>query len=217
MSKLIAVVLLVAFSAAAAQAQPGSRVSLGGGIGWTNYSDGAFTTRTNPRLVPEYHFQLKAYSERTNGLKWGVKGGLGYSTPDRHDFIGAFETKTGSLRMIPVMAGGGPSYQMGPMRLAAGVVAGASFNHFTVDDAARTAYRDRLASTLNSINAKNSLVVRPDASLWYNFTPSLGLHSSMSWTFNRPRVETTVNGVTSSTRWNADHLGYQVGLAYGVF
>ncbi|HTM57541.1 MAG TPA: outer membrane beta-barrel protein [Candidatus Udaeobacter sp.] len=216
MSKLLAALILVAILAPGAQAQPGSRVSLGAGAGWTNYSNGAFTDK-GPSLVPEYHFQLKPSSERTNGLKWGVKGGLGYSTPDRHDMIGGFDTKTGNLRMIPVMVGGGPSYQMGPMRLGAGVVAGASFNHFTVDDAARTGYRDRLGSTLNSINAKNSVAVRPDVSLWYNFTPSVGLHSSVSYTYNRPTVETTVNGVTTSERWNADHLGYQVGLAYGIF
>jgi hypothetical protein len=64
---------------------------------------------------------------------------------------------------------------------------------------------------------KNSLVVRPDVSLWYNLTSRVGLHSSVSYTMNRPEVKTTVDGVPTWSRWVADRWSYQAGLAFGVF
>jgi hypothetical protein len=215
MKKTFTALVLAAMMATTAHAQPGSRLALGAGVGFQNYRDGAFSGRSTT-LVPEYHFGLTPHSDR-QGLSFGLKGGLGYSRPDRSDFIGGFETSTGSLRVFSVMVGAGPSYRSGPLRIGVGVVAGPSFNSFTVDDAARAAYRDRLGATLNSIDVKNSVVVRPDVSLWYNFTDRMGLHSSVSYTTNRPIVETTVDGVRTRTRWNADRWSYQAGLAFGVF
>jgi A/G-specific adenine glycosylase len=58
---------------------------------------------------------------------------------------------------------------------------------------------------------------RPDAGIWYNITPSLGLHTSVGYMINRPLVKTTVDGVTTSTRWKTDKLGYQAGVALGIF
>jgi hypothetical protein len=215
MNKTIAALVLVAVSATAAHAQPGQRLALGAGIGFHDYADKSFSSK-NPSVVPEYHIGLTPNGSR-EGLRFGWKGSIGYSNPDRSDFIGGLETKSGNLRMIPLMAGAGPSYRTGPLSIGVGVVAGPSFNKFSIDDAARAAYRDRLGATLNSIEVQNSLAVRPDASLWYNFAPWVGLHSSVTYTINRPMVKTTVNGVTTSTRWKTDRLGYQAGLAFGVF
>ena len=215
MRRAITVLVLSAVMATAAHAQPGNHLALGPGVGFNSYADKSFTGR-GVSIIPEYHLGLTPPSRR-DGFSFGLKGGIGYATPDRHDFIGGTETTSGSLRLVPVMVGAGPSYRSGPLRVGVGVVAGPSFNKFSVDPAASAAYRDRLDATLNSIEVKNSVAVRPDASIWYNLTPSVALHTAAGYTFNRPQVKTTVDGVTTTTRWNTDRLGYQVGLTYGVF
>lgn len=215
MKKTCTMFVLATLLATTAHAQPGEHFALGMGVGFHNYKDNGFQGK-KVAIIPEYHFGLTPHSER-EGLSFGLKAGLGYSNPDRSDFIGGFETTTGTLRMVALMVGAGPSYRNGPVRLGMGIVAGPSFNKFTVDDAARAAYRDRLGETLNSIEMKNSFAARPDVSLWYNFTDKVGLHSSVGYTINRPIVETTVNGVQSRMRWNADRWSYQAGLAYGIF
>lgn len=215
MRKIGTMLVLATLVATAAHAQPGEHLALGAGVGFHNYANGAFSGK-NAVLVPEYHFGLTPHADR-EGLNFGLKAGLGYSNPDRSDPIGGFETTTGTLRMVALMVGAGPSYRNGPLRIGMGVVAGPSFNKFTVDDAARVAYRDRLGATLNSIEVKNSFAARPDMSVWYNLTEKVGLHSSVGYTINRPVVETTVDGVKTRSRWTADRWSYQVGLAFGVF
>jgi len=207
--------VLVAVLATAAHAQPGERLALGAGVGLNDYVDGAFHGK-KVNIVPEYHFGLTPHSDR-DGLSFGLKGGIGYAHPDRSDGVAGAETTTGSLRVLSVMAGAGPSYRRGPLRLGMGVVAGPSFNTFTVSDQARAAYRDRLGATLNSIKVKNSVTVRPDVSLWYNVADKWGIHSAVSYTSNRPTVETTVDGVTTKTQWKTDRWSYRAGLAYGIF
>jgi hypothetical protein len=215
MRKTFTAFVLVAMLATTAHAQPGNHFAVGAGVGFRHYVNGGFSGKS-VAAVPEYHFGLTSHSDR-QGLSFGLKGGIGYSQPDRREMIGGFETTTGNLRVVSVMAGAGPSYRTGPLRIGMGVVAGPSFNRFSVDDAARVAYRDRSGATLNSIKVKNSVAVRPDASVWYNLTDRVGLHSSVSYTSNQPIVETTVNGVTTQTRWNTDRWTYKVGLALGVF
>ena len=119
--------------------------------------------------------------------------------------------------MVSVLVGAGPSYRTGPFSVGLGVVAGPSFNNFSVDDAARVAYSDRVGATLNSITAKNSITVRPNLGLWYDLTSRVALHSSVDYTVNRPRVLTDIDGTISSERWMLDRWSYQAGLAYGLF
>jgi hypothetical protein len=214
MKKAFAALILAAMTATTAHAQPGAHVGAGVGLGWHNYRDPAFSSQ-NPSIVPEYHFGLTPHAKR-QGLSFGLKGGVGYTDVDRNDFIGGFETRSGRLRMIPAMVGAGPSYRTGPVRIGMGVVVGPSFNNFSVDNAARAAYVSN-GATLNSIKVENSVAVRPDVSLWYNLTDRVGLHTSASYTINRPMVRTTVDGVESSTRWNTDRWNYQAGLALGIF
>jgi hypothetical protein len=215
MSKAIAALALVALLATTAHAQPEKRLSLGVGVGVNGYADKSFSS-PSPSIEPEYHLRLTTHGDR-EGFSFGWRGSIGYSNPDRSDFIGGEEMRTGTLRMIPVMAGFGPFYRTGPLSIGMGVVAGPSFNTFSVDDASRAAYRDRLGATLNSIDVQTSVAVRPDASLWYNLTPWLGPHTGVSYTINRPLVKTTVDGVTTTTRWKTDKLGYQAGFVVGVF
>jgi hypothetical protein len=216
MRRASAAIIFAMLIATTAHAQPGSRVSLGAGIGFHNYRDASFPTNNNWSLVPEYNIRLSSNGNR-QGLSFGFKGGVTYSQPDREDFIGGVETKSGNLRMVSVLVGAGPTYRTGPFSVGLGVVAGPSFNNFSVDDAARVAYRDRFGETLNSITAKNSIAVKPNLGVWYDLTDRLALHSSVDYTVNRPQVITNIDGNISSQRWMLDRWGYQLGLAYGIF
>ena len=215
MRKTCTALVQAAMLATTAHAQPGKHLALGAGVGIHDYSDNSFRSRS-ASIIPEYHFGLTPHSD-ADGFSFGLKGGINYAQPERDDFIGGLETTTGKLRLFPVMVGAGPSYRSGPLRVGMGVVVGPSFNKFTVNDAARVAYRDRLGETLNAIEVKNSFAARPDVSVWYNFSEKVGLHTSVSYTINRPVVETTVDGVQTESRWKTDHWSYHAGLAYGIF
>src|SRR5262245_28454807 len=147
MKSTFAAIVLAAMIASAAHAQPGDRVSLGAGIGFHNYRDAAFPSK-NPSIVPEYHFGLFSNGNR-QGLSFGLKGGITYAQPGRNDLIGGLETKTGDLRMVSAMVGAGPTYRTGPLSFGMAILAGPSFNSFSVDDGASAAYRDREDATLN--------------------------------------------------------------------
>lgn len=214
MKKLITALALGALFATAAHAQPG-RVTIGAGVGFRNYVDNKFSG-TSTAIVPEYHLGFGERSDR-NGLRWGLKGGIIYSHPDFSDFVAGSETSIGSLQVVSAMGGFGPSYRNGPFAIGLGVVAGPSFNKFTIDDAARDAYSTRLDATLNSVKVKNSLAVRSGVSAWYNLTHRLGVHSTVSYTANRPTVETTIDGVTTQSKWKMDRWSYQMGLGIGLF
>jgi hypothetical protein len=215
MKKTFAALVLGMTMATAAHAQPGDRVALGAGIGFNTYRDGAFSSK-NPSVVPEYNLGFVPHTNR-RGLSLGLMGGVGYLSVDRSGFIGDFETRSGNLRMFTAMVGAGPSYRAGPLSIGVGVVAGPSFNNFSVDNGARAAYRDRLGATLNSIKVEDSFAAEPNLNAWYNLTPRLGLHGAVGYTINRPMVRTTVDGVTSSTRWTTDGWSYDAGLALGIF
>lgn len=215
MGKAILAVSLVALMASTARAQPGEHLALGGGLGFHSYADGNFSSGKSPAIAPIYSIALRRSS--SEGWSWAPKYGLGYANPERQDDVGGVAVTTGRLRMIPVMVGVGRHYQHGPVSLGFGVAAGPSFNRFVIDEAARTAYRDRLGQTLNSITANTSIATRPDLNVWYDFNRWLGLHGSADYTFNHPTARTTANGVATPTKWNADHMSYGVGLAVKVF
>jgi len=214
MKRTFAAVLFAAMFATTAHAQPDGRVSIGAGLGFHDYRDSAFP-KGSWSVVPEYNLRW-SHGDR-QGLSFGLKGGITYSQPSRDDFIGGLQTKTGDLRMVSALVGAGPTYRTGPFSISTGVVAGPSFNSFSVDDAARAAYSDRLGATLNSIKVKNSMVVRPTLGLWYDLSSRWALHSSVDYTVNRPMVTTTVDGETNSSRWMLDKWGYQAGVAFGLF
>jgi len=215
MKKTLAAIVLAAMVSSTACAQPAAHVSLGAGVSFHDYRS-THLSSGNPSFGPDYHLGL-ASNHRRQGLSFGFKGGISYSRPDRSEPIGGVATRTGELRALALMAGVGPTYRTGPFSIGMNVLAGPSFNHFEVDDAARTAYRDRYGVTLNSIGVKSSIAVRSGVGLWYNFTDRVGLHSSVSYTVNRPVVTATFNGVTNTSRWMLDRWSYQAGLAVGLF
>jgi hypothetical protein len=213
--KTFTVLVLAATLATAAHAQPNGRLKLGVAVGFHEYSNGNFSVQS-VSISPHYGIGFSSNTHR-QGLSFGLRGGIGIAHPDRSDDVAGSRIQTGSLRSVAVMGGAGSTYRTGPLSIGLAVVAGPSFNKFSLDEAMRVAYRDHYGATLNSIEVKHSVAVRPNVSIWYNLTDRLGLQSSVGYTANRPTVETTINGVTTRGRWNADRWSYQTGFAFGIF
>lgn len=205
---------LLMLIATAASAQTGKHLALGGAVGLTHYIDEDFSSK-NPGFSIAYRFRLNPESKE--GWSWAPRSGLGWSNRKTSTDIGGTRTQLGKLQTILIMAGVQRKLRQGPWQLGMGVVAGGSINHFEVDRAARDAYQNRLGLALTEIKIKNSIAIRPEVGAWYDLSEWFALHGSVSYLFNRPKAETTLGGVTTSSTWKTDHASVSVGLVVGVF
>lgn len=206
--------LLLMLMASSASAQTGKHFSLGAGIDFSKYADSDFKAK-NPGATFAYRINPKP--EAPDGWRWGFKTGLGYSKRSTTTEIGGIRTKLGRLQMIQILVGGQRSLRQGPWQVGIGVVAGPSFNHYDVDAGARDAYQTRLGTTLDRVKVGNSIAVKPEANAWYNLNRWFALQGTLSYIVNRPKAETTVGGVTSSSHWKTDHASVGLSLVVGIF
>jgi hypothetical protein len=201
MKGLMLALVGVALLTSVAQAQTGRRIALGVGLGLHKYVDSDFTQK-NPGISLVYRLALKP------GVKegWALepKATFDWFKTDVRADVGTVDTHIGKLRSIPVLVGAGPSYRHGRTKVGVAIVAGPSFNHFTADSSTR------------STAVKNSLFVRPEASVWYDVSSRLGLHAGLSYVYNRPTAETTAGGSTTSAKWKTDHINFSLGFAIGI-
>ena len=212
-SGMLGLVLMV-LMASAASAQTGKHVALGVGLGVTNYLDKDFSSK-NPGISLAYRIRLRP--DTKDGWTWAPKGSLGWSKRKTSADIGGIPTQLGKLQIIPIMGGVQRSLRKGPWQVALGVVGGVSINHFEVDGAARDAYQSRLGLVLGDIKVKNSIEVRPDVNACYDLSKWFAVQGSLSYVFNRPKAETTLGGVTTSSTWKTDHASASIGLVVGIF
>jgi hypothetical protein len=202
MKVLMLALMGVAIITSAAQAQTGKHVALGVGLGFHEYVDNGFSQKS-PALSLIYRLALNP--RMSEGWIFEPKGTLNWFKTDVQADVGGVDTHIGKLRSIPVLVGGGPSYRHGRTKIGVAILAGRAFNQFTVDN------------SVSSMTVKNSLVVSPEASLWYDIGSRLGLYGGLSYVYNRPTAETTSGGSTTSAKWNTDHLNFSVGFAFGIF
>jgi hypothetical protein len=215
MQKIVFALFLVSITAPAASAQTGKLVAVGAGITLHKYGDNDFTPRNNPSVTFDYRISLHRHSRQ--GWKWEPKGGFSWFHADTELPVGGVETSIGELRARPIMGGIERAYRDGPLKVGVSIIGGPSFNHFSVNDAARAAYAGRLGQDLTAIKAKNSFALRPEFSAWYDLNQWIALHAAVNYVINRPTVETTASGATTSDRWNTDHVNAHVGFVFGVF
>lgn len=208
-------VLLIALVAApAAMAQTGKHLALGASVGTSKYIDDHFHSK-NIDISPSYRLSLK--TDRKDGWSWALKSGLGWSRRDVSGEVGGSDADLGKLQTVLIMGGGQRVFRQGPFQAGAGIVAGPSFNRFDVGRAARDAYQSRLGVPLDDIKVKTSVAVRPDVSAWYDLNQWVAVGATVSYTFNRPKTETTAGGVTSESTWKTDHTSASVGFVVGIF
>jgi hypothetical protein len=215
MRRVIVGLFLVSMLAPAASAQTGKRVAVGGGITGHKYTDSNFTAHKNPSITFDYRISFSRNPKQ--GWKWEPKGGFSWFRANTDMAVGGFDTRIGRLRARPFMGGIERAYRDGPMKVGVSIVGGPSFNHFTVSEDARIAYATRLGQDLTSVKPKTSFAVRPELSAWYDLGKSFAVHASVNYVINRPTVETTAGGTTTSDRWKTDHFNIHVGLVVGVF
>jgi len=201
MKRLMLALMGVAMIASAAQAQTGRRLALGAGLGFHKYVDSDFSQK-NPGISIVYRLALHPGVKR--GWTLEPKGTVDWFKTDVKTDVGPVDIHLGKLRSIPVLVGAGPSYRHGRTKIGVAILAGPSFNQFTGDKGS------------NPITVKNSVMVRPETSLWYDVSSRLGLHAGVSYVYNRPSAETTSGGSTTSAKWKTDHVNFSVGFAVGI-
>ncbi len=215
MRRVIVGLFLASMLAPAASAQTGKRVAVGGGVTGHKYVDSNVTAYRNPSVSFDYRISFNRNPKQ--GWNWDPKGGFSWFRANIDMAVGGSDTRIGRLRARPFMGGIERSYRNGPMKVGVSIVGGPSFNHFTVSDDARFAYATRLGQSLTSVKPKTSVAVRPELSVWYDLGEWFAVHVAVNYVINRPTVETTVGGTTTSDRWNTDHLNMHIGVVVGVF
>ena len=208
--------LLILVAAPAALAQTGKRVAIGGAIGLTRYADDDFGFGSkDPSFSLAYRVRMNPAAR--SGWAWAPKSSFGLTKRDASSDIGGTRTHLGQLQTIQVMGGVQRVMHQGPWQVGLGVAAGPSINDFSVDAGARDAYQSRLGTDLGDVNVKNSIAVKPEFSAWYDLSRMLGVQGSLSYLFNRPKVETTSGGVTTTSTWKTDRASAKLGLVVGIF
>jgi opacity protein-like surface antigen len=201
MKGLILAALGVAMLASSAQAQTDRRLAIGVGLGFHKYIHDDFSQKS-PGVGLVYRIGKPGARQ---GWSLEPKGTVDWFSTNALDHAGGVETRLGKIRSIPVLVGAGPSYRNGRTKVGIAVMAGPSFNHFTVD------------KSVSSITVKSSVMVRPEASLWYDVSSRLGVHVGLGYVYSRPSAETTSGGTTTKATWKTDHVNLSVGLAVGIF
>jgi hypothetical protein len=142
---------------------------------------------------------------------WGVAAALNWFHADLNQPDGG-EGPFGRLTIKPLMAGVG--YTFGPDRTLfnVSVVGGPSFNSARFQDE----YIERISS-LPTIEADNSLAIRPGFSITHTLAPRVGLTGFAGYLFNRPKVVYRNADMAIDDHWNADSVVLSVGLVYSIF
>jgi hypothetical protein len=96
------------------------------------------------------------------------------------------------------------------------VTAGPSFNQFNIDEGARTAYQ-AAGTHLDEVHANPSLAFKPGVSTSLRLSSLLAAQGSVSYTVNRPKVTTRIDGVSTTTTWKLDGWSGRLGMVLGIF
>ena len=196
---LAAVCTLAAAVPAAAQTE--GRVSVGGSVTLNANAGG---NRSNALAIGP----LVRLNPRRG---WGVAAALNWYHADLKQPDGG-DPPFARLTIKPLMAGIG--YTFGPDRTLfnVSVVAGPSFNSAKFDDE----YIERISS-LPTIEADNSVAIRPGFSLTHTLKPRLALTGFAGYMINRAKVVYRNAGVEIDDQWKADSVVLSVGLVYSIF
>ena len=209
---LVLVMALALSTATAAQAQNTKHFSLGAGVSFQKYSDSRLKAKELD-IVPMYRLSRGGGE---NGWDWDLKGSTSFSAVDIPSDVAGDAVRLGKLRTIPLLLGIERQYRHGPMKIGAYVTGGPSINNFKVDDGARQAYT-AAGSSLEGVHAKTSIAFKPGVSASYRVSSLLALQGSVSYTVNRAKVTTEVDGVSTSETWKLDRSSARLGMVLGIF
>jgi hypothetical protein len=215
MSRVLCALILVLVMSSSAHAQSGRHVSLGASIGAQHFLDGDHFESKDPGFSLLYRIKLSTKA-KDDGWKFGPDASIGISRPRTKVEIAGVPTRLGRLRMIPVMIGGGPTGRLGPTSVSLSLLAGYSFNKHDLDDRIEAVYAGQ-GQDLTAVEAENAFVAKVGASGWHDLSSRFGVHVSLGYTHHRPMVATTLDGVTTSERWEASRVSIETGMTVGIF
>ena len=212
MRRCLLILFLASLTAADANAQSTKHFSLGAGVGFHHYTDSRLKAKELD-IVPMWRIS-RGIGE--NGWDWDLKGSFGLSGVEIPTDEFGEEVQLGKLRTIRLLGGIARSYRHGPLKVGTYVAAGPSFNQFEIDDRVRAAYQ-AAGSNLDDVDVSPSLAFKPGVSTSLRLSSLLAMQASMSYTVNRPKVTTRIDGVSNSTTWKLDGWSGRVGMVLGLF
>jgi hypothetical protein len=196
---IVAVTAMAAATAASAQSE--GRVGVGGSI----------TLNATPDDDVKNPISIGPLVRLNPRRGWGVAAALNWFRADLRLPDGS-DGPFGRLTTRPLMAGVG--YTFGPDRTLfnVSVVGGPSFNSAKFEEE----YIERISS-LPTLEADNSLAIRPGFSLTHTLAPRVGLTGFAGYLINRPKVVYRNAGIEINDRWRADSVVLSVGVVYSIF
>jgi hypothetical protein len=212
MRKHVLVLLLALPAATPVEAGNAKFFSVGAGISFNDYADPRLTSN-DLDIVPMYRFS-RGVGE--NGWDWDLKSSVGFSGVELPTGVDGLEVPLGKMRTITVLLGVSRAYRQGPMKIGASVTVGPSFNDLEIDRRARDAFQAS-GSSLEAVDAKTSIALKPGVSASYRLSSLLALRGSVSYTINRPRVTTRIDGVSTTETWKLDRSSVRLGMVLGIF
>jgi hypothetical protein len=169
---------------------------------------------------PEAHGHLGV------GLLWRIghsKTGFGWDfalnwfSADVDRTIGGALTELGLLKVQPIMAGYGYTRVIGRTAISAKTLTGYAFSSAKLADSGRDAYRDRLGAQSITIDASDTIVVKPEVSMWHDLSEKMGLRASIGYMIARPQITVSSTLGDDKRRVKADMLMFKVGMVYSIF
>ncbi len=149
---------------------------------------------------------------------WGFHYGLNWYAVTLERPIGGVVTELGELHVRPLgMAGYGYTRVFGRYSITGVTLAGYAIGSMTVSDAAVAAYKKTLGVATADAEAGNTFVLKPEVSLWYDFTRRAYLNVTAGYMVARPEISiVTPVGIDSRTA-RADQFVVRAGIVYSIF
>lgn len=158
-----------------------------------------------------YGFSVGLAPGRTDGWRYPV--GLAWFTESLRSPSGDNFAK---FRSRPVVAGIGYGWHFGKLNTGAQLQAGWAFNSVKPEGDPSAAFL--MPGNPIHVNIHNTFVLRPQLKVEYFLTQKFTVRSSLSYIFERPRVDVrSAQGTLISERWNASNVSLSMGIGFYPF
>ena len=151
------------------------------------------------------------------GEGWGFRWGLNWYATNLQHPIGSEAITLGQIRVRPLMGGYGYQHRVGRTLVSGGVLAGYGLTSVSVKPEFEEMYRRTMGASALSVRARNTLVVRPEVSVWLDLNEKMGLNISAAYMMARPEVTVFSPAGRDTRRINADMFTLRVGAVYSIF
>lgn len=191
-----------------AEAQTGGQFALGLNVAALLTPDKGTTGQLSPS-------PLWRFGHGRDG--WGWQFGLGWYSADLTQPLGDARAGFGELHVRPVLGGYGYSRRSGPLLATARLLTGYSFNSFTMLPAYDDRYRSAIGAASLTSTVSNTLVLRPELSVWADLGRKVGMNITVGYTVTRPTVTVESLLGRDARHIHADAFTLSVGAVYSLF